>query len=55
MPAQAQGSVQSNIRGWNYKGSLRVFVVSEKVVEDSEGGLQVQVDNIWKTAEISRI
>lgn len=31
------------------KGSLRVFVVGEQVVEDSEGGLQVQVDNIWNT------
>lgn len=28
--------------------SLRVLVVGEQVVEDSEGGLEVQVDDIWK-------
>lgn len=31
------------------KGSFRVFVVGEQVVENSEGGLEVQVDNICKT------
>lgn len=28
-------------------GSVRVFVVGEKVVEDSQGGFKVQVDDIW--------
>lgn len=27
---------------------LRVFIVGEKVVEDSEGGLEIQVHNICK-------
>ena len=40
---------KSNIRGQNWKRSLRVLVVGEQVVEDSEGGLEVQVDDIWKT------
>ena len=46
---QAQGSNQKYIGGRNWKSSIRVFVVGEQVVEDSEGGLEVQVDNIWKT------
>lgn len=31
------------------RGSFRVFVVGEQIVEDSQGGLQVEVYNIWKT------
>lgn len=31
------------------KSSLRVFVVGEQVVENPQGGLEVQVDNICKT------
>ena len=51
MSAQIQGGVRSDIRGSELEKnkSVRVFIVGEQVVEDSEGGLEVQVDDIWKT------
>lgn len=50
-PARSKGSVRSNITECSGRrlGSLSVFIVGEKVVEDSEGGFEVQVDDVWKT------